>query len=63
METPEIGTGPQIREINSFISEQIELMHAAAEQEDYKKNDLAELEEFFRDAVMGTRQEQKGVKK
>lgn len=55
MESPEIGTGPQIPEINTFIREQLELMHAAAEQEEYKRNDLKELEEFFRDTVMGTR--------
>ena len=51
-ETPEIGTGPQIPEINRFISEQLELLQTAAEQAEYKRNDMAELEEFFRETVM-----------
>ena len=52
MESPEIGTGPQITEINIFISDQLDLLHAAAEQAENKKNNLEELEEFFRRVVM-----------
>lgn len=51
-ETPEIGTGPQIPEINRFIREQMELLTTAAEQAEYKRNDMKELEAFFRETVM-----------
>ena len=51
-ETPEFGNGPQIPEINNFIREQIDLMTEAAEKAEYKRNDLEELEDFFRKAVM-----------
>lgn len=53
-ETPELGTGPQIPEINRFISEQIDILKDIADKKEYKRNDLEELEDFFREVVMST---------
>ena len=52
-ETSELGTGPQIPEINKFIAEQMDLIREAAEKTEYQRNDREKLEVFFRDAVFG----------
>ena len=50
-DSPEIGKGPHIPEINSFLREQMDLMYEVAEKTENRRNDWEALEEFFRKAV------------
>ena len=51
-ETSELGTGPKIPELDRYIQEQMEILQAAADKMENRRNDWDVLEEFFRAAVM-----------
>ena len=52
-QTPELGNGARISEMDAYIQEQLEELRCIAEQEDDRKNDWKKLDEFFRMAVVG----------
>ena len=51
-ETPELGNGAKIPELNEYLLEQIEMIQAAADSAENRKNDWDKLEEFFRSMVL-----------
>lgn len=50
--TPEIGNGARIPELDSFINEQLESIKEWADKAETRYNDKAKLEEFFRSVVL-----------
>lgn len=52
-QTPELGGGDHIPELDTFILSQLEEMRLAAEREENQKNVWDKLDEFFRMAVKG----------
>jgi predicted nucleotidyltransferase len=50
-QTPELGNGTRIPELDAYIQEQLEELQCIAEQEENRKNDWEKLDEFFRMAV------------
>lgn len=51
-ETSELGMGLKISALDAYIREQMELIQAAADKAENRKNDWDKLEEFFRSAVL-----------
>ena len=49
----ELGTGPKIPELDQYLREQLEVVQAAADRAENRKNDWDRLEEFFRNTVFG----------
>lgn len=56
-ETPDLGRGPKIMELDAYINEQMKLVQAEADKAEDSKNDWGKLEEFFCKAVFGPRTE------
>lgn len=52
-ETPELGAGPHIPELDAYIKAQCEGIRQAAERAENRKNDWGELEEYFCKVVFG----------
>lgn len=52
-ETPELGTGPRIPELNDYLVEQMELVKEEADKAEPRRNEWDKLEAFFLSAVMG----------